>query len=60
MPEETDYTEELDYNALKNRVKAILRRYFECDDDGNKNAQYDPNFSASDAIDEIKEAVGGL
>lgn len=60
MPEETDYTEELDYNALKNRIKAVLRRYFEADDDGNPNPEYDAYFEPQAALDEIKEAVGGL
>ena len=60
MPDITDYSEECDYNALKNKIKAVLRRYFECDDDGDANKEYDPNFSAQDALDEIKEAVGGI
>ena len=38
----------------------MLRRYFEADDDGNPNEEYDPGFSAQDALDEIKELVGGL
>jgi len=60
MPETTDYTEELDYNGLKNRIKAVLRRYFEADDDGNPNPEYDEGFEPSACIDEIREIVGGI
>ena len=60
MPEPTDYTEELDYNGLKNRIKAVLRRYFEADDDGNPNPEYDEDFEPSACIDEIREIVGGI
>ena len=60
MPETTDYADECDYNALKKKIENILYRYFEYDDGGNPNEQYDPNFSAQDALDEIKEAVGGI
>jgi len=60
MPEEIDYADECDYNALKKKIRTVLRRYFECDDGGNPNEEYDPDFSAQDALDEIKEAVGGI
>ena len=60
MPDIQDYSEECDYNALKNSIKAVLRRYFEADDDGDPNKEYDPNFTAQDAVDEIKDLVGGL
>ncbi len=60
MPEETDYTEELNYEALKNKIKAVLRRYFEADDLGDPNPEFDENMTAEDAVDEIKEIVGGI
>ena len=39
------------------KIKAVLARYFECDFDGNPNHNYDPIFSAQDAIDAIVEIV---
>ncbi len=55
-----DYSEELDYNALKNKIRAVLKRYFEADDNGDDNSEYDPNFEPQAAIDEIREIVGGI
>lgn len=37
---------------VEDQIKAVLRKYFE------GNAEYDPNFSAQDAIDEISAIVG--
>ena len=42
------------------RIKNILRKYFEYDDDGDPNDDYDPNFSANDAVDEIHQIVGKI
>lgn len=39
------------------KIKAVLARYFECDFEGNLNQDYDPLFSAQDAIDAIVEIV---
>lgn len=39
------------------KIKAVLARYFECDSSGNPNPDYDPLFSAQDAIDAIVEIV---
>lgn len=55
-----DYSESCDYNALKSKIKAVLRRYFEVDDDGNSNPEFDENFSADVAIDEIHEIIGDI
>lgn len=60
MPDIKDYSEECDYNALKNEIKKILRKYFECDDSGEMNTNYDPNYSAQDAIDDIHDLVGDI
>ena len=49
MPDYTDYTEELDNNTLKNkikRIKAVLRRYFPTDNNGNPNPEFDDNFTS--------------
>lgn len=40
-----------------NQIKEVLAKYFEADDRGNLNPQYDENFSAQNAIDEIASIV---
>ena len=42
------------------QIKNVLRKYFEYDDNGNPNEEYDPSFSANDAIDEIHQIVGKI
>ena len=42
------------------RIKNVLRRYFEVDDNGEVSKTYDEYFTASDAIDEIHEIVGDI
>lgn len=37
---------------VEDQIRKVLRKYFE------GNAEYDPNFSAQDAIDEISAIVG--
>lgn len=53
-----DCSEECDYNYLKKRIVDVLRKYFEFDDSGNANPEFDANFSAQEAIDEIHDIVG--
>lgn len=60
MPDHIDYTEELGGNALKNKIKAVLRRYLPTDDNGNPNPEFDDNFTSEQAIDEIYDIVGGI
>lgn len=42
------------------KIKNILRRYFEVDDNGNPNAVFDDSFTATEAIDEIHAIVGEI
>lgn len=42
------------------KIKNILRRYFEVDDNGNSNAVFDDSFTAQAAIDEIHAIVGEI
>ena len=42
------------------RIKNVLRRYFEADDNGEVSKTYDECFTASEAIDEIHEIVGDI
>lgn len=41
-------------------VKRILRCYFEYDDNGEPNPEYDPSMSAQDALDQIHDLVGKI
>ena len=47
-------------NDFAEEIRHLLRRYFECDDNGDKNAEYDPDYSAQDCIDDIRELVGNI
>ena len=58
-PEKPDYVKN-ELQALKLNIKNVLRRYFECDDNGNPNPTYDSCFTAQDAIDEIHDIVGDI
>ena len=60
MPDYIDNTEELDYNVLKNKIKAVLRRYLPTDDNGDPNSEFDDSFTSEQAIDEIYNIVGGI
>lgn len=62
MPKDinTNVPEEHNINVLKKNIKAVLRRYFEVDDNGNPNPTFDENFTAQDAIDEIHGIVGDI
>ena len=63
MPDYTNYTEELDNNTPKNkikRIKAVLRRYSPTDDNGDPNPEFDDSFTSEQAIDEIYDIVGGI
>ena len=39
------------------RIKNVLRKYFEADERGNVSKTYDENFSAADAIEEIHKLL---
>ena len=41
-------------------IRHLLRRYFECDDNGSPNAEYDPEYTAQECIDDIRELVGNI
>ena len=55
-----DYSEDCDYNSLKKRIANVLKKYFEYDDNGEPNDEYDPAFEASSALDEIHEIIGDI
>ena len=55
-----DYSEECDCNYLKKRIANVLRKYFQYDDCGEPNDEYDPDFTPQDALDEIHEIIGDI
>lgn len=55
-----DYSEECDYNYLKKRIAKVLRRYFDTDDNGDPNPEFDDCFTAEEAIDEIHDIIDGI
>ena len=42
------------------RIKNVLRRYFDTDDNGEVSKTFDEYFTADAAIDEIHEIVGNI
>jgi len=46
--------------SITEQIKEVLRRYFECDDHGHENEEYDPYLSAQDVVDEIHDIVGDI
>ena len=46
--------------TIEDRIKNVLRRYFECNDNGDANPEFDEYFSAEEAIDEIHNIVGEI
>lgn len=55
-----DYSEECDYNYLKKQIADVLRKYFQYNDCGEPNDEYDPDFAPQDALDEIHEIIGNI
>ena len=55
-----DCSEECDCNYLKKRIANVLRKYFQYDDCGEPNDEYDPDFTPQDALDEIHEIIGDI
>lgn len=47
-------------NETKELIKNVLRKYFQYDDEGNPNEEYDPNYAPQDALDEIHDIVGNI
>ena len=45
---------------LVEKIKAIMRRYFECDDNGNPNPTFDEYYTAQEVVDDIKDLVGEI
>ena len=46
--------------TVEDKIRAILRRYFECNDNGDTNPEFDEYFSAEEAIDEIHNIIGEI
>lgn len=56
--------EEQFWNALTGdpleKIRNVLRRYFETDDNDNPNKEYDENYCAQAAINDIHSIVGNI
>ena len=50
----------LDDIYLKKQIADVLRKYFQYNDRGEPNDEYDPNFTPQDALDEIHEIIGNI
>lgn len=50
----------IDDNDLAEKIRQVLRRYFEANDNGDPNPEFDENFVAQAAIDAIHEIVGKI
>jgi hypothetical protein len=55
-----DYAGECDYNYLKKQIAGVLRKYFEYNNDGDLNPEYDENLSPVDALAEIRDIIGEI
>lgn len=60
MPNAANCAKELDVNALKNKIKRILRRYFDVNDNGDPNPEFDEYYTAQNALDDIHGIVGDI
>ena len=49
-----DYEEQ---TIKKSELIKLLNRYFECDNNGNMNKEYDPSYSSCEFVDDVKNLV---
>lgn len=47
-------------NELKSAIAAVLRKYFDVNESGDPNPEFDDTFTAVDAIDEIHSIIGSI
>ena len=47
-------------NGLTEKLRKLLRRYFETDVNGDPIPEYDPNYSAQDFVDDVHFLVGRI
>ena len=45
---------------LKNGIKMVLLKYFECHDDGSRSEFFQDGYEAQDAIDDIHDLIGDI
>lgn len=55
-----DASEDCDYNYLKKQIVGVLRRYFDYNDNGDPNPEFDDTYTAQEAIDDIHEIIGNI
>ena len=47
-------------NDFAEEIRRLLRRYFECNDNGDQNPEHDPDYTAQNFVDDIHELVGNI
>ena len=47
-------------NDFAEEIRHLLRRYFECNDNGDPNPEYDEIFEPQSALDAIHEIIGKI
>lgn len=47
-------------NGLKTQIANVLRKYFEYNDNGEPNDEYDQYYGAQQALDDIHEIIGEI
>ena len=47
-------------NGLVEKLRKLLRRYFETDDNGDPIPEYNPNYSSQDFVDDVHFLVGRI
>jgi hypothetical protein len=45
---------------IKSKIQDIMLRYFQTDSNGDISSTFDDTYSATDAIDDIVEIIGGF
>lgn len=47
-------------NDFAEEIRHLLRRYFECDDNGDPNVEHDPDYTAQNFVDDVHDLVGNI
>ena len=58
MPDTIDNSEACDYESLRKGIVGVLKRYYATDDVGEPNKEYDGEYTADEAVDDIRKIVG--
>ena len=45
---------------LAKNIRNLLKRYFECNDNGDPNPEHDPYYTAQDFADDVHDLIGDI